>query len=84
MNQKQAYIYLNCSHIDSIEATLSSLQSRSFYEQTRSDAKLFKMATEIALAQEEQLGANLKAMSYLIRTPADIIPITGAERVEMV
>ncbi len=82
VNQGLALIYLNSSSINITEATVRSLQLRSPYEPR--DARLVKMASEIAAIQEEQLSSNLNSMEYLIRTPADISPIVGVERAETV
>lgn len=81
VNQKLAHNYLDYSAIYLVEVTLYGLQSLSLH---KTDSRLTEVATTIAEAQEQHLHTNLKAMSHLIQSPADVTVIAGTDKPETV
>ena len=80
MNKKFAYMYLDGFVVNRIEAIIRPIHP--IPSDTPRDPKLVEIATSMATLQEQRLQANLKTMSYLVQTEADVTLIAGSERVE--
>lgn len=80
----RAYVcrYLNHANFQRIESLLRS--TKPLPSDARKEPKLSEIAESMKTLQERRLLDNLKAMSFVVDSPADVSLIAGYGRVEKV
>lgn len=81
-NQPYVDEYLNSNGILTLEGILRSIKPLPVTAEK--EPKLMEIVETLRTSQEELILANLKEVSYLLQSPADVAVVVGSGRVETV